>query len=378
MVTNFFKKYRPGVLIFDIGKSKPFALIIYVPWALAAFKNNTYKEENFASHSMHWESIEMMQLLQEQGFNVHVADCTSPLPQIDWQKYQLIIDERNNLVNAGDIKGQLRIHYATGCHWLFHNTAEYIRLNDFRMRTGISMCPQRQVIPLHFEVLANLTTYFGGDFQRLLFTKPAKTYPLALSSTLVPLFKDKDVSNSRHHVLWLGSRGFIHKGLDIVLEAFKLQKNFQLHICANLESEPQFFGWFQTAFGDCANIIYHGWKNISDKGFVRLAESCIASVYCSAAEGGAGAIIQAMQFGCIPIVNKSTALRGEHTGFLLQGTKPRELINDLVDTLKLLENLKEHELQQMSATVRSYAYSNHSKQAYSDSFKKLLSDTING
>ena len=35
-----------------------------------------------------------------------------------------------------------------------------------------------------------------------------------------PSPEGKDFEVCRPHFMWLGSRGFVHKGLDVVLEAF--------------------------------------------------------------------------------------------------------------------------------------------------------------
>lgn len=372
------KNKQPEIVTIEKKGNQKNALLIYVAWAIKDWIEKKYSDKNYSGHSMHWESIEMVKVLSSLGYNVDVADCTGPLPKIAWDKYQLVIDERNNLKDAPIVPGQLRIHYATGCQWLFHNTAEYIRLLDFRLRTGISTYPARQVAPVYSDEIANCTSYFGGDFQRDLFTYPDKTFPLALSSSFIPAFKEKEISTSRQNILWLGSRGFIHKGLDIVLEAFKEIKNFNLHICTNLEVEPQFYSWFKKEFNNCSHIHYHGWLNVNELQFHQIAENCIAAVYCSAAEGGAGAIIQAMQFGCIPVVNDSTALRGQHTGFFLKGETPKELISSIGEVLKNIATIPDQELSEKSAAVRAYANLNHSRAAYSQSFSQLLIDTANG
>ena len=360
------------------SSEEKFALVIYIRWAIKAWQENNYEEKNFNSHSMHWESIEMVKILTSLGYHVDVADCTGTLPKVEWTKYQLVIDERNNLKAAPKVLEQIQIHYATGCQWLFHNSAEYNRLFDFKSRTGISTDPARQVSPIYSEEIASITTYFGGVFQRDLFTHPNKTIPLSLSSSYIPEFKEKELSACRKNVLWLGSRGFIHKGLDIVLEAFKEINNFNLHICTDLEVESQFYNWYKEEFSNCSNIHYHGWMDVNDLRFQHLAENCIASVYCSAAEGGAGAIIQAMQFGCIPIVNDSTALRGQHTGFFLQGQSPKELMRSIRQVLRDIGEMSEKELAEKSVAVRSYANVNHCRAAYSQSFRQLIIGTTNG
>jgi len=352
------------------------ALLIYVPWAIKEWINKTYKEENYNGHSMHWESVEMVKILAKKGYWVDIVDCTKELPLISWTKYSLIIDERNNLKTAPEVAGQIRIFYSTGCHWLFHNTAEYQRLFDFRCRNGLSLKPERQIAPIFSDEIANYTTYFGGEFQRLTFTNPKKVYPLDISSTFVPEFQTKNVEKCRKDFLWLGSRGFIHKGLDIVLEAFKNSINFNLHICTNLEAEPEFYRWYKNEFGSCQNISYHGWKSVFDESFKNLAEKCIGTVYCSAAEGGAGATIQAMQFGCIPLVNQSTALKGQSIGYCIAGQTPSELISALREMLLKIDDIPNVELLEKSSVVRTYANKNHSKDAYSISFKRLI-DCIN-
>ncbi|MEO6327868.1 MAG: glycosyltransferase [Ginsengibacter sp.] len=373
-----YKKKRLKIITIKKAGNKKNVLIIYIPWAIKAWMKNKYIEEEFNGHSMNWESIEMVKCLSAKGYNVDVVDCTRPLPEMEWKKYTLVIDERNNIKDAPSIAGQLRIHYATGCQWLFHNAAEYIRLLDFRRRTGISIPTQRQIQPIFSEEIADYTTYFGGSFQKNLFTHPDKTYPLDLSSAFIPLFKTKEINKSRKNFLWMGSRGFIHKGLDIVMEAFKNNQNFTLHIFAGLESEPEFYSWFKKEFSCCSNIVYHGWKNLSDISFQQLAENCIATIYCSAAEGGAGAIVQAMQFGCIPIVNDSTALRGQDTGFFLQGKTPLELISSINEVFGTIAGMPDQALCEKSETVRAYANKNHSRDAYSKSFRQFIDLLENG
>ncbi len=116
----------------------------------------------------------------------------------------------------------------------------------------------------------------------------------------------------------------------------------------------------------------------NDLNFQQLAENCIASLYCSAAEGGAGSIIQAMQFGCIPIVNDSTCLRGERMGFNLKGQTPFQLMSSIQEVLENIEGMSEQELSEKSDAAREYANKNHSRDAYSESFKQLLQFLVNG
>ncbi len=358
------------------GKEAKFVLIIYVSWAIKAWVNKQYKDENFNSHSMHWESIEMVKLLNAKGYNVEVVDCTKSLPEINWLKYAIIFDERNNIYTSPIVTGQKKVCYATGCHWLTQNLGELNRIQSFKNRHGIVMPSLRQVEPILSEATADVTTYFGGNFQKNSFTNPSKTFLLFQTTTYNPIFKEKDYDKCRNNFLWLGSRGLIHKGLDIVLEVFKLKKDFNLHICANIELEPEFYNWFSKEFCNCSNIIYHGWKKIHEISFHEIAYNCIGTINCSVTEGGAGATIQAMQFGCIPIVNEvvddATYLKGKLTGFRLMGDEPLELMDELASFLNGFHSISNNELQERSQRSREYASTYHSRDAYSQRFSKLI------
>jgi len=367
----------PGILSFQCtGKEKRNALLIYIPWALRAWKQNAYKEEDFNGHSMHWESIEMVKILNANNYNVDVADCTAPTPVIEWGKYSLILDERNSIYNSPRINGQQKIHYATGCQWLTHNLGELQRIQSFRDRYGIAMPCIRQVAPFLAEATADIVTYFGGNFQRNSFTRPEKTFRLFQTTTCNPVVKEKNMEASRNNFLWLGSNGFILKGLDVVLEAFKKQPALSLFIATNLESEPEFFEWYMGNFGSCENIQYCGWMNVQETTFQQVADNCIGTINCSVTEGGAGATVQAMKFGCIPIVNDvvddATFLKGDKTGFKIEGRTAPELIASLDVFLNEFKDISMVELQERSLRSRQYANIYHSRENYTKTFRELL------
>jgi hypothetical protein len=362
-----------GIVSFNKKRHKKNGLIIYAPWAVAAFRDRTYREKDFVSHSMHWESIEIVKALTELGYNIDYADCTAPLPKITWAKYNLVIDERGNLYDNISKIDAIKIFYATGCHWSFHNDAEELRINEFNDRFGLNLTTQRKVDPILSGTVADITTYFGNDFQKQLFPDPQKAISLNLSTVFLPLPKlVRPVEERRKNFIWLGSRGFIHKGLDIVVEAFINQPDLNLHICTDLTLEPEFHNWFKNIIAKSKNIFYHGFLDVTSTEFFSVIAKCIAIPYVSCAEGGAGAVLQAMQFNCFPIVNKSTALRGEEFGIVLKGNTRRELLEQLIESLDEIRNLPIKYLKEMTEASGEYARKNHSRKAYSDSFKELL------
>ncbi|CAN5353006.1 hypothetical protein BH09BAC2_BH09BAC2_15970 [soil metagenome] len=322
---------------------------------------------------MHWESIEMVKCLNTLGYDVDYADCTSPLPKIHWEKYVLIIDEKNNLFEHNSSIKAKKIFYATGCHWEFHNQSEEIRIGEFNDKFHLQLKTERKAPVLLSEKVADITTYFGNDFQNKLFSNPDKTFQLNLSTVFFPVKKSAySIEERRNNFIWIGSRGFIHKGLDIVVEAFVKNKNINLHICTNLQTEPEFYEWFRNITEKSENIFYHGFLDLSTKEFSYIIDKCIAIPYLSCSEGGAGAVLQVMQFDCFPIVNEATALCGQEFGILLQGTKREDLLHSLKSGLSEIRNKPVEELEKMALASGEYARKNHSRKSYSESFKKLI------
>ncbi len=371
---QFRKKQTDGILNFSKKRNKKIALVIYAPWAVKAFSEGSFKDADFNGHSMHWESIEMVKCLAAEGYNVDYIDCLSPLPGIDWGKYQLVIDERGNLYDHCEEIKCPKIFYATGCDSQFHNDAEEERLSEFNKKFGLNFSAQRKVSPILSGQVADITTYFGNDFQKNLFPKPGNTFLLNLSTVYLPSVKSAyPIEERRKNFIWLGSRGFIHKGLDIVVEAFAEQPDLNLHICTDLTVEPEFYEWYKKVTRRSGNIFYHGFLVVSSAGFSSIIKKCIAIPFLSCAEGGGGAVLQAMQFNCFPIVNKSTALRGHEFGILLEADKREDLLNELKKSLDLIRNLTGKKLEQMATASGQYSRKNHSRKAYAVSFKELLS-----
>ena len=92
----------------------------------------------------------------------------------------------------------------------------------------------------------------------------------------------------------------------------------------------------------------------------------------SCSEGGGGAVLQAMQFNCFPIVCESTALRGQQFGLVLKTKRREDLLKELNECLKNIQELPDNILEEMAVNSGAYSRKNHSRKAYSESFKKLL------
>ncbi|HOD76597.1 MAG TPA: tetratricopeptide repeat protein, partial [Syntrophorhabdaceae bacterium] len=308
------------------------ALVIYadeaIPWALG---NMLEHFPYLNGHSMWWETAEMVKILNQRGYTVdyiglpvqHLVDT-----HWDWDRYHLVIDGgNNNLLKCPPSQRPVKVFYSTGKHWLLANVAEAQRNLMFYRRHGVHMPLERTQRNNFSDENADYLTYFGNESQLEGYSDNPRKVPLNISSACIPLYREKDVSRAKKSYIWLGGQAMVHKGLDLTVEAFARMPEFSLHICANLEIEPRFLKWLTGYLRKCPNIRYHGPQNVASAGFQELAWNSVGTVYVSAAEGGPGSVAQLLHFGIIPIVTRTSNVRAEHLGYVIEHTSDNTIID---------------------------------------------------
>lgn len=239
---------------------------------------------------------------------------------IDWHddRYQppantaVAIDIHKNLEKWGPVLPQdcRKVLHATGAHWLTQNAAEYLRLEAIRDRRGISLIPRRQSLPNRSDEWADAITILGNKFtlDTWAFAK-APTYRIPISCAIPFLWPQlRDWTSARRKFLWAGSYGMVHKGLDLVLEAFAAMPEFHLTVCGRPEKETDFFDAYQKELLHTPNIHLAGWICAGSEKFTDICRTHCAMVYPSCSEGGGGALIHAMAGGLIPIATRESSV----------------------------------------------------------------------
>jgi glycosyltransferase involved in cell wall biosynthesis len=351
------------------------ALIMYITAVLPYFlKNELEKYPKINFHSSWWESIEMIKILNDHGY---IVDCYHPgnvnVGDLNWDKYSLVIDATNKLPDIPLTKGQAKVYYSTGQHWLYHNMAELERIKYFKERHGIYLKPQRQLSPCFSDDHADYMTFFGNADLLSDYNCTVKKVQLNISSIPVRSFA-KNIDNSRKNFLYIGGFGNIHKGLDLTIDAFAKLPDVNLYIAGMLDDD--FAKWAQPLFKKFPNIHYLGQQEVCSEKFTLLADKCIGVVYPSSAEGGPGAVAQVLHHGLIPIVTKRSAVRAEGLGYVLSGETSDELISSIIDSVKKIIETPAKELSERTDQIKEFAQKFHTRKAYSESFKNLIA-TIN-
>lgn len=365
----------PNIGAAKLPNNAPRALVIFSTPGIQRYVEGRFDENEpfFNKHTIYWETVEIVRQLNRHGYIVDYADNRTIFPG-DWKRYAIIIDGSDNLRHAPEISGQIRIHYTTYIHWLIWNRAELERIAWFKERTGITVPMNRQLPNILSDEYADYLTYYGTEIQANSFSpKPIKRQ-LNISAVFIPKYRKKEIAKARNNFLWLGGGGLVHKGLDIVMEAFAQTPDMRLYIAGNLREEPRFWQWASQLLSKHQNIHDLSWVDVGSPEFDAIAQNCVGIVYASCAEGGPGSIAQALHWGLIPIVTKSALVRAETFGHIINGKTDRELIKSTTELIQTVADTSESSLRLSSDAVIEFARNTHTRPAYSKSLSSFLDE----
>lgn len=327
------------------------------------------------SHSNYWECFQMARTYLDFGYAVDIIDWTDKgfLPK---KNYDVFIDIHSNMERLAPFLYDecLKILHITGAHWLFQNHAEYARLIALQQRRGISLLPHRIVPPSLGIEYADCATIVGNRFAINTFAyanKPIHRIPVS-SSVTFPWIAGKDFDACRRTFLWIGSSGLVHKGLDLVLEAFIDIKDCELHICGPVQDETDFVKAYSKELHNTANIKNHGWIDVAGPEFPALAGRCAAVVYPSCSEGTAGSVITCLHAGLIPIVSMESGVDTGDFGFLLRNNTT----DDIKKMIRVVAGLSTDELRARSKKAWEFAQANHTREEFAMAYQQVVAKLL--
>ncbi|WP_188561487.1 glycosyltransferase [Hymenobacter frigidus] len=356
----------------QIGSQSKRALIVYVLHVIPYYVAGKLDSAPMLNeHSMYWETVEMVRQLNERGYIVDFYDVHCP-EAIAWERYEVAFVQSDRLAECPATAKVKKVFYCTENYWAFQNLAEMTRLRDFHRRTGIWVRPERQTRISFSDEYADYITSFGTPFQRELYHPRPERHQLNISVAQQPEHVVKDIAAARASFVWLGSGGAILKGLDLAVEAFAGLPEATLYIAGNIEREERLWQWLKPQLARYPNLRYLGWVDVTSPAFAKVANGSIGQVYPSASEGGAGAVVQLLHFGLIPIVTQTAAACSAHLGFEIDSQEPEIIIADIQRHVRTLLALHDADLRQRSDAAREFAVQNHTRPAYAASFGALL------
>ncbi|MCC2641108.1 MAG: hypothetical protein K0S45_1521 [Nitrospira sp.] len=274
-----------------------------------------------SSHPQFYKTIVMAQTFLHMGYDVDVIH-TENQKFIPWKSYDVMVDVRFNLQRLQPYlpSNCLKIFHCDTAQIVYQNMAEMGRILALQKRRGVTVPANRLETP-HLGVdHADYLTTCGNEFTISTYAysgKPIFRLPM-LVQKMWPWPEAKDFEASRNRFLWFGSRGMVHKGLDLVLEAFAQMPECQLTVVGPVLEEPEFVNIYRKELFHTPNIKLVGWlDNYSDE-FQILLNQSVAHVFPSCSEAGAAAVVETMAAGLIPLVTYEASVDVENFGVLLE------------------------------------------------------------
>jgi glycosyltransferase involved in cell wall biosynthesis len=256
-------------------------------------------------HNNLGEARAMRETLLRLGFAVDVIsrERTRFRPR---GRYDLFVAPRANFarIAAGLNPDCIKVAHLDTAHWLVNNAAIFARELALRDRRGVAIDSHKFIQINRAIETADYATLLGNDFDYASYAfagKPVFQVPNP-SAVLYPWDEGKDFAEARRRFLWIGSQGLVHKGLDLVLEAFARCPELHLTVCGPIDREPVFAAAFRRELFETPNIETLGWVDIASPAFAALRRRTAALVYPSCAEACCGTVVNSMQAGLIPIV----------------------------------------------------------------------------
>ena len=335
-------------------------------------------------HHHDWLSWEIGRIFSTFGYDVDVIDYRDNtfVPQ---KHYDFFIGARTNFQRLSELLPSqcVKIVHLDTAHWLFNNSAAFNRLLELQQRRGITLNSIKQIEPNWAIEFANYaTTNWGNQFNVSTYQYAnKKIFQIPLPTCAIyPEPKRKNFSACNNHFLWLGSRGLVHKGLDLVLEAFSQMPECRLTVCGPIQKNTQdghngplghdarFEKYFRRELYESPNIRTEGWVDIESEAFQRIVEQCIGVVFTSCSEGGGASAITCMQAGLIPIVSYETNVEVGDFGF----TIPNCSIEEIKKAVRIVSNLPEEELQTRAQKTWQFCRTYHTREVFTERYHQVV------
>lgn len=355
------------------GSARGRALFSYIidPFLLAAEGELPY------SHTHFWESWTMARCLVEQGFRVDAISWVDQSFQPEGA-YDLVVDVRTNLERlAPELGDAVKLLHIDTAHYTFHNPAQERRLRDLESRRGVRIRPQKMLPENRAIETADLATVLGNRFTQETYAfagKPMFRIPISVPFTY-PWPAGKDFDAVRRRFLWFGSGGLVHKGLDLVLEAFAEMPGYHLTVCGPIRQERDFETAYWRELYETENIETLGWIDVGSEAFRELCRNTLGLVYPSCSEGGGSSVLTCMHGSLIPVVNRETSVDlAPERGILVAESSIAEL-------QQAVQELASRPIEDLEATARAawtFAREHHTKEHFLAGYREFAARLADG
>ena len=355
-------------------------LICYLP---DAFKGGALPKH----HSNFTECYTAAEAFDRLGYSV---DCASPNKRgIDYSHYDVVFGINCPAYAASfttDSKiTPLRIFYSVGAHTFYNFRVTAARNREFFERHGKWLLSSCHYVPgngmnYYMSRLSDAVISLGDSFLTKQMEAEGdnteKVRPLSAFYFKVHEPKEeKDFTHCRNNILWFGSSGMLHKGLDIAIDFVVAHPEFTLHICGGSRQESAFREYYMPIIKAYGNIVMHGFVDIESQEFAHILSQCGVLLNPSVSEGGAVAVLNVLGNGALlPVCSRATGIDIDGYGAVVD-----EMTYDAFEQVLLdVDKLPLKEFEQRAWEAYKDISVNYTVEKYEENMYNLLKGIIDG
>lgn len=179
---------------------------------------------------------------------------------------------------------------------------------------------------------------------------------------------DRFIPDTKNNFIWIGSRGIIHKGLDLLVEAFTVTSSLNLHILGLNSKE-------RSLLPRCLakNIHIHGFIDVKSDEFVKIMNSSSFCVLPSCSEAMATSILTGMRHGLVPLITRETGVDLlPNNGYYFDSLE----VNDMISKILAISKLDDKDLHKKHVNIFNFANSQYNLNSFNENFNKIMLNII--
>lgn len=328
------------------------------------------------SHAHFEESHLIAETFLEMGYTVDVIDYRNH-KFIPNQSYAFLVSARTHFEIFSDRlnKDCIKISHLETAHWLFNNSAVYRRCINLLKRRNIALGSRSKQIEYNWAIEnSDFAVVLGNSFTKSTYEYANKSIFTINNFSVVQFDRpdNKDFDKVRNIYIWLGSDGMIHKGLDLVLEAFFELPDHELIVCGPVDKDRMFAKAYRKELYETKNIITKGWIDVSSQEFKDICKNAVGMVYPSASEGQAGSVVTCMHAGLIPIISYETGVDLQDNGVILKECT----VGTIKDEITKVSGYPADRLRDMAMKTWELATTVHSREYYREKYKAIIEEIM--
>lgn len=349
------------------------------PWVYVSYLSEVFQclddESYLNSHQNKRETIEIVRVLNQLGYNVYVQDFLSFKKIPNLKNIKIVFGHEPNFVKASiKYPHAKRIYYATGAYGK-HQNNQVIKMTDYVNELYNSNIPYRRLVESKESEFSIEKAYSISDYILLIGSKyTIDTFPLEYQNKITTIKQSCQINNldsvinysPEREFFFMGSSGNILKGLPLIIDYFTKHTSKIIHIVGPIEND--YYELIKKQLTN--NIILHGIMDINTPEFHDIVSRCNFIVYPSGSEGGMpGAVLNSMKLGLIPIVTQWAAFDDiEEFGYLLK----RWDVESLSNGIDWAEELTCEELSVLKNKCSKYIKDNYNLENFALQFESFI------